>query len=320
MGIKNLNRFIANNAPSAIKKIHLSSLEGKSICIDASIYMYRFQSDNRLLEHFYILVSIFRQYNICPIFVFDGKAPDEKKELLKERREKKQRAEADFQAYAEQLQQTEDAAERAELENEMLKLKKQFIKIRDSDIKAVQQLLTLYGAPWVCAVGEADALCAQLMYKRRVYACMSEDMDMFVYGCGRVIRHISLLKHTVLLYDLHDILTQLNMNLMEFKDILVISGTDYNKDDSTNLYDSMKWFQKYKKMTLTSMDGVPSFYEWLLQNTKYIKNMDMLMSTHALFDIRKDLDNAFIDGLRIHYADIEKNGLQDFMREDGFVF
>ena len=39
--------------------------------------------ENALLENFYLMISIFREYNIIPLFVFDGKPPKEKNDLLK---------------------------------------------------------------------------------------------------------------------------------------------------------------------------------------------------------------------------------------------
>jgi hypothetical protein len=44
------------------------------------------------------MLSIFRHYNITPIFIFDGKIPAEKKELLLKRREDKIGAEKEYQA------------------------------------------------------------------------------------------------------------------------------------------------------------------------------------------------------------------------------
>ena len=47
--------------------------------------------------------------------------------------------------------------------------------------------------PFVCLCwriqGEADELCAKLVIKRYAYACLSEDMDLFVYGCNKIMRN-----------------------------------------------------------------------------------------------------------------------------------
>ena len=96
MGIKHLNRFFKENAGESMKFMSIADLSGKKIAIDISIYMYKYASDNVLIENIYLMLSIFRHYNVIPIFVFDGKPPTEKKELLKKRRQDKKEAEEEF--------------------------------------------------------------------------------------------------------------------------------------------------------------------------------------------------------------------------------
>ena len=314
MGIKHLNRFIATRCnDAAIRKIHLSELSGKKIAIDASIYLYRFMSDDRLLEQFYLMLSIFRHYNIIPIFVFDGVAPQEKQELIKERREIKQRAEEKYNKLL-AIENGADNDEKHDIAIEMLRLKKDFVRIKDTDIKMVKSLLYQSGASWIHAKGEADVLCAQLIHTGRVYACLSEDMDMFAYGCSRVLRHISLIKHTALLYDLREILHQLGMTMDEFRQVLVLSGTDYNKDDTTNLKESMELFRKYKE------NEVPTFYEWLQLNTLYIKDYDRLKLTYDMFDAVKTLDADYVHKIIIEPGIYYDNEVKEIMGKEGFIF
>lgn len=91
MGIRYLNTFLKQNCIDVIHKIHFSQLSNKKIVIDTSIYLYRFMGEDALLENFYLMISVFRQFNIHPLFVFDGKPPTEKKELLYERKIQKKR-------------------------------------------------------------------------------------------------------------------------------------------------------------------------------------------------------------------------------------
>ena len=79
MGIKHLNRFLKETASSSMKFINLNQLSGKKIAVDISIYMYRYAADDNLIENMYLMLSVFRYYNIIPIFVFDGKPPAEKR-------------------------------------------------------------------------------------------------------------------------------------------------------------------------------------------------------------------------------------------------
>lgn len=315
MGIKNLNRYLTTNCDGrAIRKAHLSEFAGKTIAIDASIYLYRFIGENKLIEHIYLMISILKTNRIDPIFIFDGASPPEKKELLAERKERKQIAEKKYQKIKDQIEMVDDNEEKYEMLNEMEKLKKQFIYIRESDYKIVKQLLDDSGIKWIDAPGEADELCANYMHTGKVYACMSEDMDMFAYGCRRVMRHFSLVKHNVLFYDLEQILFQLQMNLLEFRQVIVLSGTDYNKEDTTNLFDSVKWFYAYKKNVILS-EEMTSFYEWMLKNTNYIRNADALFATYTMF-CKKNIAYDFPEGKK----EENKERLIEMLGHDGFVF
>ena len=188
MGIKNLNRYLLDNCSNkAIHKIHLSELRNKRVVIDTSIYLYKYAADNALIENMYLLISILKHYKINPIFVFDGKPPVEKKDLLRERRQIKNDA---FQKYTE-IKDKKDL-NRKDIK-EMEYLKRQFVQIKDEDIKSVKNLMDIYGISYCTATGEADQLCAYFMNTNQCWACISDDMDMFVYGCERVIRGIGLL-------------------------------------------------------------------------------------------------------------------------------
>ena len=90
MGIQYLNTYMKQEATKkSIIKTNLHELSNKIIAIDTSIYLYRFLSENSLLENFYLMISIFKSYNIIPIFVFDGKPPKEKFEIIEKRQSDK---------------------------------------------------------------------------------------------------------------------------------------------------------------------------------------------------------------------------------------
>ena len=91
MGIRNLNRYLKESCPDSIRCINLVELSGKRIAVDISIYLYRYEAENALLENMYVMLSIFRHYNIIPIFIFDGKPPPEKKRIVKQTQRRKRR-------------------------------------------------------------------------------------------------------------------------------------------------------------------------------------------------------------------------------------
>ena len=259
MGIRNLNRYLRDNCPNSIRCIHMSDLAGKYIAVDISIYLYKYETENALLENMYVMLSIFRYYDIIPIFIFDGKPPPEKKALLIKRKEDRDEAQEEFDKLKIQLENKENDDEKQDIIAAMDQLKKQMVQINKEKIEKVKSLIRSYGATYYDAPGEADELCALLVIKKKVWACLSEDMDLFVYGCTRVLRYFSLLSHTVVVYYMKGILTELNMTQTDFKNICVLSGTDYNihanntvyndtvdKNEKVNLNITMKYYYTFK--------------------------------------------------------------------------
>ena len=280
MGIRDLNKYMIDNcSKTSIYKTHLFKLKGKTVVIDTSIYLYKYLTSNSLIENMYLLISILLHYNITPLFIFDGKPPAEKKELLKERNDKKKEAEMKYKNIQNVLTNKNITNEnKKQLQDELNSLKKQFVRLNEKDISSVKELIVKYGIDYIDAPSEADQLCVYFVNTDKAWACLTDDMDMFVYGCKRVIRHISLLEHTVILYDTSKILKDLQMDLQTFRQILVISGTDYNTKLNTCLYKTLQWYKEYMKNDNQEID----FYTWLNTNTRYIENYEQLIKIYNI--------------------------------------
>lgn len=323
MGIKHLNRFLLDNCnKKSITKIHLSKLSGKKLAIDVSIYLYKFLSENALLENMYLFVSILKKYGIIPIFIFDGKPPPEKKQLLIKRLVDKMEAEKKYLNIKGELLSETNEEKKEEKIFEMELLKKQFIRIKDDDLCKVKQLFDAYGIRYFVAPSEADQLCGYLNNSEQVWGCISDDMDMFLYGCNYIIRHISLLNHTAVLYDRNKILSDLNMSSQIFNEIMILSGTDYNINNETSLNETIKWYYEYMKYTEKEIKNNKQpygFYVWLIKNTKYIKNYEALLRTYQLFKMD---NNECMDKFKIEnvVSNINFENLYNVMEKEGFLF
>lgn len=284
MGIRNLNKYFRQNCKKkSIQKKHISYLRNKTIVIDTSIYLYKFRSQNALEKNFHIMIQLFQRYNIIPIFVFDGKPPLEKMDELRKRKCIKDEAERKYILLQEQLEINNDE-DKVALMKEMEKLKSQFVKISEKDVRFVKSILDEANISYINAEGEADKECASIMIKNNCFGCMSDDMDMFVYGCSNIIRHLSIVNETVLIYNLSEILKDLNMSFTIFKQICILSGTDYNIHDNNSLIETIRWYREFKK-SIIELDHPYCFYNWLWKNTKYIKNYNNLINIHCLFNI-----------------------------------
>jgi 5'-3' exonuclease len=351
MGIKYLNKYLQSNCSNSIKQISLHDLKNKRIVIDTSIYLYRFLGEKALLENFYLMISIFREHNIIPLFVFDGKPPKEKYDLLEKRKKDKKEAEYKYKQLEYELTtnlHTMDTDEKREMEDTMNSLKKEFIRIHHTDIENVKMLIQAYGVSYVEAPGEADKLCAKMVCKNKAYACLSEDMDLFVYGCNRVLRYLSLLNKTVVLYTLKDMMSELNITHDEFRSLCIVSGTDYNisgnSDNNHNLLNTVKYFKKYKKEMNTKNSNNNNnnsnnnsnsnsnsnnnnnnntsidFYKWLEDNTNYITSSLDMYIIHDMFAITDMPEYKQYDKLNISNGPVNKSNLITVMEKEHFLF
>ena len=208
MGVKLLSKFLKNECYEDTKKIHLSCLYGKKICIDTSIYLYRFKGQGMLIENFYVMCSLFKKYNITPIFIFDGKPPIEKYKALENRKKERESAKEKYEDLMSKLEGNISQKQKYELD----KLKRSMVKITKEDVYLIKSMFDAYGISHITAIGEADVLCASLVIKKKVYAVLTEDMDLFAYGSPIILRYFSLSQHSCILYNLNIILDKLNIN------------------------------------------------------------------------------------------------------------
>lgn len=307
----------------SIRKLSLQYLEKKVVVVDTSIYLYKFAEKGDVLENLYLMISVFRNYGINPVFVFDGKPPIEKKELLIKRKQDKQVAE---EKYNELKIEAEDTGLTATMAQEMDNLKRQFVRVSDTDIQGAKTLMRAYGITYFESRGESDQLCAYLVKHNYAWACMSDDMDMFLYGCPRVLRHMSLMKHDVVFYETDKILADLDMSSDTFLDIAVLSGTDYNiRDTNYTLGEIVEQYTKHQAYLHFSGENV-SFISWLNDNTEFNIDIDRFHKTREMFDLdqfsatKKDEIKRVIDSIPFRLGEYQVADLQEVLRDDGFIF
>jgi hypothetical protein len=111
------------------------------------------------------------------------------------------------------------------------------------------------------------------------------------------------------------------MNEVEFREIMVLSGTDYNIDSKTNLYETLKWHNQYNKYLLNCFNNdtkIYTFYVWLFKTTKYIEDFNKLLRAYQMFTF---IENELVDcskEILEKSPDMEK--LRSLMTKEGFLF
>jgi hypothetical protein len=268
MGVRYLNKFLYDHCPRGMQYITFEQLRGSTIVVDISIYLYQFKAKDELLILIQNMLNDFITYNIRGIFIFDGKPKQNKQTELTVRKEQKEKAWQDYKKLIDNHSTNEI---------QLQWLKQQCTKINKNDVANVQELMDKIGAQYTVAPFEADEVCAKLSVEKNMY-CMSDDMDMLVYGCNRVLRNVNFTTKTATLYKLDDILNYLKLSYEDFKRLCIVSGTDYYKSNKNifNIYNSYQnssnnnlhdWMKVNISINFELLETI--YHDFDISNTKY---------------------------------------------------
>lgn len=304
MGVKLLRTFLTRNcSPNAIKPVPLSTFAGKRIVIDTSIYLYKYKAAGLLLENMERLVKTLRSYQITPIFVLDPPPSKSKLATVSMRADNKQLASAEYNILRAELdtllalpeRNEEIDAEIKRITTRLAELHQYKTRVTDQERRKVRALFDKLRVYYVTPAREADMYCAYLVLTNRVWGVISNDTDMFIYGCNNVIMDLDIDTETGILHNMRAMLHDLRMTQSTFKDIMIISGTDYNVNTGASLPATMHLFYKYKNEFIANRTRA-HFYDWLLENTTYIKDIAELKETYVMFDPINNVDaNLFAE-------------------------
>lgn len=311
MGIKKLNGYLMSSCKIGITKNHLEKLRKKTIVIDTSIYMYRFLKLNLLIENFFRMITQCHKYQIHPIFVFDGKPPDEKFQVLLERFYERKRACKKMENYQDQITNSNSTMTDEEytmLQQKIESCKKRMIKVTSKHIQDLQTLFDSMNVEYIKAVGEADNLCAYLVKQNIAWGCVSDDMDMFLYNCPFVIRDWNIQKEEFYLYDTNIIVQELDISREYLPSILLLTGTDYHQvlgnQKTIPIHEAFHVFSLYckcKSITLSANNSSTSpntekyciepFYLWLSEIGKIDAScVEKLLYIYRMYSIPDSMD------------------------------
>ncbi|MCH2619472.1 MAG: flap structure-specific endonuclease, partial [Candidatus Poseidoniia archaeon] len=179
------------------RKIKLDELSGQSVAIDGYNVLYQFltsirqadgtlltDSEGRVTSH---LSGIFFRFSklvesglkIC--LVFDGKPPALKMDVLEVRRQRKLKAQVQWEA----------AIEAGDMETARTKAQ-QTTKLDATMIQESKELLNFLGIPWVQAPSEGEAQVAHLLSTGKVDYGASQDFDTVLFGASKLVRNLTL--------------------------------------------------------------------------------------------------------------------------------
>jgi hypothetical protein len=262
------------------------------------------------------MVTEFRAYNITPLFIFDGKPDESKMELLWKRVYKKQEALKQLHELKYKLntslyiEQTEKDA----IMKKMEECRKKSTRVKETDVIALKELFDTMGVYYYDAPMEADIVCAYFVKSGKAWACMSDDMDMFVYGCDRVLREWRIEKKFGVLYETDTITSEINIRPSYLTALLILLGSDYHQeickeehipvDQAFQLYYQ---FMESKSADQTIESHTVRFYTWLLNTEKISEtNMHKLIRISSMYDVPDYMELPTINKRNVIWTHLQK--------------
>ena len=263
MGIKGLNNLLKKF--DIFEEISISEYAYKIVAIDTSLYVYKykFAAGERWLTSFVQLISTLRKNEIHCVFIFDSKAPDEKKleqDKRRELREKDKLRTFDLEESLNRFHLTNEIDESLIKLNEKLssdetnktrllssgnnsnsfnisriesyieKIKSRSINVGEEDFDLAKKLFDTLRVPYFMAPQEAECFCSDLCKKGIVDAVLSDDTDVLAYGAPCYLSKLNLSTETCIRVTKNNLLEQLKLDYNQFLDVCILSGTDYNKN------------------------------------------------------------------------------------------
>jgi flap endonuclease-1 len=241
MGIKSLSTILNNFSKNSIKNVTLDNFKGKVISIDTSIYLYKFLYNNSdFIDGFTRQILRLLKNGITPLYIFDGKPPKEKKEVLNERKERKEyllKKKTLLEGMLKGDMSGQDGMEKymmnvvdmtpEEINKELKKVQKKIIYVTGDDIDKAKKLFEHFGIPYIDADGEAETYCAVLTKNGFTSGCITEDTDYLACGGNNFIRSFNSSTNNIVLYKIKEVLSDLELSYDQFIDMCILCGCDY---------------------------------------------------------------------------------------------
>lgn len=276
MGIRGLTSLIKKYIPEAITVNSLKYYQGSTIAIDTSILLYKFRYSNSKpnshISGFLHKCMTYMKNGIIPIFVFDGKPPPEKNNTIKKRFKQRQKLEQKIKLLKEQIDTIPTTEEKECILNQIKKLNKQMLSVTKEHHIESRNLLTYLGFRVINSPGEAEEVCSSLQRCGAVDFTFSDDTDVLVLGCDKVLRSCSN-NNNFMEIELNKILNGLDIDIDQFIDMCILCGCDYCSTIPKVNYDvAYKLIKKYKNIEniITSGEIKEVPYNFNFENARKI--------------------------------------------------
>lgn len=218
MGIKKLGPFLRKLKLDTAQP-QLAAYAGLKFAIDTPIFMYKFRANRpeQYLDQFAKQLRMFKNLNITPIYVFDGKPTHMKRNELQCRQQKKQTI--------------HDIANNTTLPfcERVTAYEKMSAMPKREHYDALRAFLHAQGVSVIESESDAEKQCAFMSRTGQCDVVVSEDFDALCYGATRLLTRLTLFpepRTPMREYRLETILASLKFTHAQFLDFCLLCGSD----------------------------------------------------------------------------------------------
>jgi len=232
MGIRGLSIFLKNKAPKAHRSLawNTTDFSGQRWGVDCQCLLHRAKGDG--LSPLTVIAALLvrlRRIGVEPIFVFDGRPPATKADVIADRRATRQAVQKEMEEVRTEMTRVDiTETDRIAMQTRMDSLQRKAPSVSNGDRDSIKRLLYAAGVLFVTANGEADDVLAYQCRTGGLQAVISTDMDMLARGVPRLIVPDTADGSVMTVITLTQVLTDLRLAYDQFVEACVMMGCDYS--------------------------------------------------------------------------------------------
>ena len=326
MGIHSLTKLIQQYSPESISHKSLYHFKNKKIAIDTSIFIYKSlmnvrsngdylrNNEGKVMSHIIGLfnkIVLWKSYGIEPIFIFDGKPPDEKKNILDSRNKK--------------AKESKDKMLLATNNSDKIKHEKASIRITKEYINDLENLFSKMGVSYIHSTGEAEAYAAELCRIGYVDAVISEDMDTLVFDCPVLVRSsiqkkVKKRHDSISIFSLQTLLNDIHLDHSQFIDLCILCGCDYcptiPKIGYSRAFTNIKKYHSIENMILSNKFDIPDDFKEKYQSAR---NLFSIFKNKIIIDeipiISSEYNEVILSNFLIQECNMNSKRIQTALKK-----
>ena len=217
MGVKQLFPFVGQ----AMRKGYICEFEGKNLGVDISCLLYKALYYEDYMDVIQSYVKLLKDNKNFVYMVFDGQPPETKKQECQDREDRRKKIMEKVAALRKEAHGNPDILSEAQ------RLERSCLTITPEVLKNVKKYLE--DQPFVRIVqspGESDAQLTYLSLNGMVDVVVTEDSDLIVYGCQKIVYKLSP-AGSCSVYDRK--LLNVPYDFAVFRWMCILAGCDYMK-------------------------------------------------------------------------------------------